>query len=40
MTLKEQAEYSLKHFGPGRRIYVDLTGDSHEVNWKKVGGTT
>ena len=36
MTLKEQSEYALKHLGPGRRIYVELSAEKNEINWRKV----
>ncbi|BDA41916.1 probable Ubinuclein-1 at N-terminal half [Coccomyxa sp. Obi] len=36
MTLKEQSEYAAEHLGPGRRIYVELTQEKHEINWRKL----
>ncbi len=36
MTLKEQSDYAAEHLGPGRRIYVELTQEKHEINWRKV----
>lgn len=36
MTLKEQSEYAMKHLGPGRRIYVELSAEKNEINWRKV----
>jgi hypothetical protein len=35
LDLKEQADYSLKTLGPGRRIWFDLT-KGWDLNWKKV----
>ncbi len=36
MTLKEQSDYAAEHLGPGRRIYVELTQEKYEINWRKV----
>lgn len=35
MTLKEQSEHAAKLLGPGRRIYVELSEENYEINWRR-----